>query len=405
MSLQENPNGTGMDPVVLFNIAPGALAVGTDGLLGTIAQIVVDRATGGLDALILRRGDTGTEVELPATHITRSTGDQVFLDIGFQDFTSHPHLAIPYDPSRYVPVEPGPAKPPEPEHSAEPAPPAETHTPSDARAPFMQSSPTPETTGTLIGGKPSTGGYGSASSVPVVEEWQDEQPQPPTNTGESAQERSAEAEGMRAVFADAAKMASPPNPDAFPELDAMAEAVTQAQEKAPLPVTTEEAAIQEDPDPYPEMDRSRDVSDVTQTALPTTPDAATYVGSQEAMQVSEQMISPEEIAETTQNPVLRPSPDEIPTRPLRAVERIQEEDTKRPDQPPGTARTMNLSWRPSEYHDMTVSLQPSGLMNVLTLVLAGAGFTAGVLIGVFSSMRRRREETSVPAPERQPVVD
>lgn len=103
MAPHNTPDTTRGD-IVHYRIERGAAALGTDGPLGTVEQIVVDRDSGELRALIVRSSDGGSEFELPAEHVQRATGDQVFLNIGRSDMAARPELATPYDPSQYVPV-------------------------------------------------------------------------------------------------------------------------------------------------------------------------------------------------------------------------------------------------------------------------------------------------------------
>ena len=233
MALHNTPNSSESN-VVQYRIERGAAAQGTDGLLGTVEQIVVDRDTGELRALIVRSADGGSEFELPAEHVQRATGDQVFLDIGRADMARRPELATPYDPAQYVPVYHGETAAPDEatktaidterpvvteveENAAEVVAPqpeeqpvneettpmasattptdtatgaATTWTPRDAaavgnsdgaavgdevteprrQATFKTESTMPSTTGTLIGGKPSTSGMGEKASVPRSDE-------------------------------------------------------------------------------------------------------------------------------------------------------------------------------------------------------------------------------------------
>ena len=219
----QNTSGDGDVNVVQFRIERGAEAMATDGRIGLVEQIVVDRTSGQLLSLVIRGEETNTEFEMSATHVLRSTGDHVYLDVSRTDLMNDPSITTPYDPAQYVPVYQGDTMPAgmasrvaaeheKPvitdveENAAEliapettPAP-ARTDEgiPSSASAdgaptvklkradaaippvdwgeavgteerpvPTPEASPTPETTGPLMGGKPSTGGMGAASSVPT----------------------------------------------------------------------------------------------------------------------------------------------------------------------------------------------------------------------------------------------
>jgi gas vesicle protein len=289
MALHGTP-GNGEGNVVQFRIERGALAMGTDEALGTVEQIVVDRETGELRALIVRSNAGDGEFELPASHVMRATGDHVYLDIGRTDLARHPDLANPYNPHQYVPVYQNPPAPgdeatrtaistehpvvtgveedaaelvapetavadanamPLPFGGAAPkageqgpvdervtaltesaaqttqplrdgaesrpaaSPPstrvADTQTDAgqpavqightigqhDSTAPSVASSTTPESTGALIGGRPSTSGMGANASVPGAEELEYEQGGPEEMDPERASARAGIAEAFR----------------------------------------------------------------------------------------------------------------------------------------------------------------------------------------------------------------
>lgn len=232
----QNASGDGDTGVVQFRIERGAEAMASDGRIGIVEQIVVDRTNGQLLALVIRGEETNTEFEMPASHVLRATGNHVYLDISRTELMSHPEMTTPYDPEQYVPVYQGDAMPPgvasrvaaeheKPvitdveenaarlvapdsgpirrvdERAAASLASSTTWTPGEeavseadtvptvklSRAgeagqtptdwdeavgaeerpvPEPQPSATPETTGPLMGGKPSTGGMGTASSVP-----------------------------------------------------------------------------------------------------------------------------------------------------------------------------------------------------------------------------------------------
>src|SRR6185312_4336553 len=107
------PNDNTSDPgnaqVTHLSIERGAVAMGTDGPLGTVEQIVMDENSGELRALVVR-GESisadANEVEISAAHVVPGTavGHQVNLDIGSADIRAHPELARRYEPERYIPV-------------------------------------------------------------------------------------------------------------------------------------------------------------------------------------------------------------------------------------------------------------------------------------------------------------
>jgi gas vesicle protein len=289
MALQGTPGNNGGN-VVQFRIERGALAMGTDEALGTVEQIVVDRETGELRALIVRSNAGDGEFELPANHVMRATGDHVYLDIGRSDLASHPDLANPYNPLQYVPVYQNPPAPgdeatrtaistehpvvtgveedaaelvapetatadantmPLPFGGAAPeageqgpvdervtaptesaaqttqplrdggvsrptdSPPSARAADSDidagqpavqigptigqggSTAPSVASSTTPESTGALIGRRPSTSGMGANASVPAADEFEYEQGRPEETDPERASPRAGMAEAFR----------------------------------------------------------------------------------------------------------------------------------------------------------------------------------------------------------------
>lgn len=95
------PDDTGLEQLQIHR---GAQVEATDGLVGTVEQIVVDRNTGELRAFVIRSADGRSEFELPATYMHRSTGDHVYLDLSKEQIANNPDLARPYDPNQYMPV-------------------------------------------------------------------------------------------------------------------------------------------------------------------------------------------------------------------------------------------------------------------------------------------------------------
>jgi hypothetical protein len=183
--------------VAQVRIERGALAIGTDGVIGTVEQIIVDHENGQLLAVVIRGRDSATEFELPAGHVTNATGAHVYLDVSNQDVATRPDLARPYDPEHYLPVregnpisageasrvaartdqpvvtevEPDAAELVAPERSGAPSdlPPATGSAPAPEPSAGLRPEPSldPSTTGELIGGKPTTSGMGNTSSVPA----------------------------------------------------------------------------------------------------------------------------------------------------------------------------------------------------------------------------------------------
>lgn len=80
-----------------------ATVMGSDGKLGTVHQIIMNRRTGELQALVLVAGHA-LHLELPASHVLRATGDTIYVNVSQADLRLHPELAVPYNPDRYVPV-------------------------------------------------------------------------------------------------------------------------------------------------------------------------------------------------------------------------------------------------------------------------------------------------------------
>lgn len=103
MALQGAPDPSEMN-IARFHIERGAAVMGTDNQIGTVEQIVIDRESGELRALIVRSPDELAEFELSARHILSSTGEHVYVDVGRGDIAMHPELVTAYDPAQYIPV-------------------------------------------------------------------------------------------------------------------------------------------------------------------------------------------------------------------------------------------------------------------------------------------------------------
>ncbi|HEX6122096.1 MAG TPA: hypothetical protein VFY89_02995, partial [Ktedonobacterales bacterium] len=133
MALENTPSPTDM-PIARFRIERGDTVVGTDGVLGQVEQIIVEREDRQLRSLIMRGADSTEEIELPANHIVRTLEHQVELNIGRNDLTRRADLATPYDPNQFVPIFEGPqeAKNVAGEVSAESGEPVVTEVESDA---------------------------------------------------------------------------------------------------------------------------------------------------------------------------------------------------------------------------------------------------------------------------------
>lgn len=112
MALQDTP-GSGDSHIVPLRIERGAVAEANDGPVGTIEQIVMDRTSGQMSALVIRRSDDGTEFELPARYIevAESTGNHVRLSVTRRELADNPEMVKPYDPAQYAPVYQGEAMP------------------------------------------------------------------------------------------------------------------------------------------------------------------------------------------------------------------------------------------------------------------------------------------------------
>lgn len=97
--------------VVPTQLRRGDTAVGTDGLLGTVEQIVVDQDTGEQRAIVIRRGSDGAEFEVPVDQVRHLAAGELHLNLSRADLDNRPDLARPYDPDQYVPVYPGDTAP------------------------------------------------------------------------------------------------------------------------------------------------------------------------------------------------------------------------------------------------------------------------------------------------------
>ncbi|HEX5441337.1 MAG TPA: hypothetical protein VFW76_10660, partial [Ktedonobacterales bacterium] len=67
-----------------IRISRGATVMATDGPIGAVHQIIMDQHTGELQALVIATGDT-RQLELAASHVVRSDGATVYLDISQAD--------------------------------------------------------------------------------------------------------------------------------------------------------------------------------------------------------------------------------------------------------------------------------------------------------------------------------
>lgn len=112
MALQNTP-GSGDSHVVPLRIERGAVAEASDGPVGTIEQIVMDRTSGQMSTLVIRSRDDGTEFELPARYIevAESTGNHVMLNVTRRELADNPEMVKPYNPEQYSPVYQGEAMP------------------------------------------------------------------------------------------------------------------------------------------------------------------------------------------------------------------------------------------------------------------------------------------------------
>lgn len=111
-----------------YRIERGAEVLGTDGVLGTLEQVVVDRDTGQPRSLVLH-GTDGSNFELPYDLIAAADERGVEVSIGRTDLQ---RVARPYTPDLYVPVEEGMAVPPGQVAQMDTDEPVITHIESDA---------------------------------------------------------------------------------------------------------------------------------------------------------------------------------------------------------------------------------------------------------------------------------
>lgn len=112
MALQDTP-GSGDTHVMPLRIERGAVAEATDGPVGTIEQIIMDRTSGQVSALVIQSSDTGNEFELPARYADagRSTNHHVYLKLSRRELLDNPDMVRPYNPEQYTPVYQGEAMP------------------------------------------------------------------------------------------------------------------------------------------------------------------------------------------------------------------------------------------------------------------------------------------------------
>ncbi|MGZ3584590.1 MAG: PRC-barrel domain-containing protein, partial [Ktedonobacterales bacterium] len=67
-------------PIVRHHIERGDTATGADGgTIGTVVQLVMDRATGQPSAIVVHSDESNSEFELPWSHIVDTAGKQVQL--------------------------------------------------------------------------------------------------------------------------------------------------------------------------------------------------------------------------------------------------------------------------------------------------------------------------------------
>jgi hypothetical protein len=100
-------NGGIESTVALVRIRRGARAIGSDGDLGSVQQIVVDQDTGELRGIVVQRTRDGAEFEIPVDAVTRATGREVQFSLAQTDLDRRPDVARPYNPDHYVAVQPG----------------------------------------------------------------------------------------------------------------------------------------------------------------------------------------------------------------------------------------------------------------------------------------------------------
>jgi gas vesicle protein len=100
------PGTVGDSEVVPLRIERGAEVIGTDGPLGTVAQVVMNARTGQLQDIVVRPERSAQEIAIPVGHIARASGAQLYLDFSRADMAANPGLVQPYNPGQYVAVAP-----------------------------------------------------------------------------------------------------------------------------------------------------------------------------------------------------------------------------------------------------------------------------------------------------------
>ncbi len=394
MAVQQGPmpDDTGL---AQGQIQRGAQAEATDGLVGTVEQIVVDRNTGELRALVIRSADGRSEFELPAEHVRRFTGDHVYLGLSKEQIANNPRLTQPYDPNQYIPVYEGQMEPaPAAANIAhETGRPIVTDVETDSAQVVAPVSPEPEPaqrsgeSGALEGSMPSTSGLGSTSTVPPS-------PAPPMDT--SGTERSVEsfnAPEQRATPTDAEARTTTPGMyadfTAAPEVVAPFEALPE-QGMTPAPGVTNTPV-----NPTREQ-TAGGVLQTPVTATPLTPENAGQltVPEQQALDESQQLYHYNDIyPEGSRSAAPSASPQAGPlddTGPLLGKVQLAPK--------PGAPLTSGyLTPTPPPSLSEAGSEQAQGGLSAIPISawLAAAGLAAGTGAGILIALLRRRSRPSI----------
>src|SRR5579884_1699345 len=101
MSTQGTSDTSDGDLTPTAQLRRGDRAIGTDGDLGAVEQLVVDQDTGEQRGIVVRRASDNAEFEIPVDRVQRLGDGEVYLNVARADLGTRPDVARPYDPGQY----------------------------------------------------------------------------------------------------------------------------------------------------------------------------------------------------------------------------------------------------------------------------------------------------------------